>query len=133
MKTIRTTLTLLLAVLWLPVSAHCLFLEVAPGFKSLSCCTHTETNIPATPHEDDCATDTCAAVEGAKYKSSSQRVTVPPLDLQVLFDLPPLLENDSFFPASPPHQFDDTLAWLPVAWQFSARTALLARAPSFVS
>jgi hypothetical protein len=133
MSKIRAALTILLAILWLPVTSHCRLLEVSSGLESLSCCTHSAAEEASPHHEDDCATDACSVVEAAKYKSSSQRVTVPPLYLQVLFDLPPLLENALSFCAVTPHQSDDTLARLPVAWQFSARTALSPRAPSFVS
>jgi hypothetical protein len=133
MSKIRAALVILLATLWLPVSSHCLVMEVSSGLESLSCCTHTETQEAAPHQEDDCATDACSVVEGAKYKSSLQRVNIPALDMNVLFELPPLLENAPTFNAGSPHQSDDTLAQLPVAWQFSERTALPPRAPSFVS
>lgn len=133
MNKIRTALTILLAILWLPVSSHCLFLEVTSGFESLSCCFHTDTEEKAPHHEEDCATDSCSVVEGAKYKSSFQRVTVPLLDTQVLFELLPLLEPALTSKVLSAHQSDDALAQLPVSWQFSARTALPSRAPSFVS
>ena len=133
MSKIRAALTVLLAIIWLPVSSHCLFMEVSSGPESLSCCTHTAAQESAPHQEDDCATDACSIVEGAKYKSSFQRVTVPALDTHILFELPPLLETALTRSASSPHQLDDSLAWLPVAWQFSARTALPPRAPSFVS
>ncbi len=133
MSKIRAALTILLATLWLPVSSHCLLLEVSSGLESLSCCTHTEAQEAAPHHEDDCATDACSVVEGAKYQSSFQRVTVPPLDTHVLFELLPLLEPTLTSTVIGTHQSDDALARLPVAWQFSARTALPPRAPSFVS
>lgn len=130
---IRTMLTLLLAIFWLPVSSHCLLMEVTSGFESISCCAHSDSENPPASHQDDCATDACAIVEGAQYKSSLQRVTVPVLDNHVLFELPaPQLTRLPLAVISP-HSPDDTLASLPVAWQFAARTALPPRAPSFVS
>lgn len=130
MKTIRTALTLLLAILWLPVTSHCAILESVASLDFLACCAHEEAT---THHEDDCATDACAIVEGAQYKSSFQRVTVPAMDMHVLFELPPLVETTLSPPALSAHQSDDALAQLPASWQFSARTALPPRAPSFVS
>ena len=133
MSKIRAALAILLATLWLPVSSHCLLLEVSSGLESLSCCTHTKAQEAAPHHEDDCATDACSVIEDAKYKSSFQRVTVPVLDTHVLFELPPQFETAPTCSASNPHQLADSLARLPVAWQFSVRTALPPRAPSFVS
>lgn len=130
MRTTRTTLTLLLAILWLPVSSHCLLSESASKFEFLSCCEHEETT--TAHHEDECATDACAIVEGAQYKSSFQRVTVPPLDNQVAFELPPLLVTTLRSASIAAHRSNDALVQLPVTWQFSFRTAAPPRAPSFV-
>ena len=131
MRTIKTTLTLLLAIFWLPVSSHCLLLESAAKLEFLSCCAHEDTT--TAHHEDECATDSCAVVEGAQYKSSLQRVTVPPLDMHVAFELPHLLVTTLESAAIAAHQADDALMQLPVAWQFSFRTAAPPRAPSLVS
>lgn len=133
MRTIKATLTLLLAILWLPVSSHCLLLESVSNLEFLSCCTHAEESVTTEPHEDDCATDACSIVEDAQYKSSLQRVSVPPLDTHVVFELPPLLETALTSSATGTHQSNDALAQLPTSWRFTARTALSPRAPSFVS
>lgn len=133
MRMIRTMLTLLLAIIWLPVSSHCLLTEVISGFESISCCAHSDTKNPPASHQDDCATDACATVEGAQYKSSFQRVTVPVLDHHVLFELPAPLLTPLPLATISTHSAGDTLALLPAAWQFSVRTALPGRDPSFVS
>jgi len=133
MSKIRAVLTLLLAILWLPVSAHCRLLEATSGLESLSCCTHPQAQEESPHNEDDCATDACSVVENAKYKSSFQRVTVPPLDTLLVFQLPPTLEIILTSSAISRHQPEDSLALLPAAWQFAARTALPPRAPSFIS
>jgi len=124
----RTTLTVLLALIWLPLTSHCLLFESAANFEFLSCCTHEDT--PS--HHDDCATDACATIESAKYKSSLQRIIIAPPDHRVAFELPPPLDIK---PASAQTatQRHDTIIRLLVTWQFSARTALPPRAPSFVS
>jgi hypothetical protein len=131
MRTIKTIMTLLLAIVWLPVTSHCLLLESAANFEFLSCCAHEDPS--TTQHEDECATDACSVVEEAQYKSSLQRVTVPPLDTHVAFELPALHDAPLNSAASTAHPAADALARLTVAWQFSARTALPVRAPSLVS
>lgn len=122
-----------LAILWLPISSHCLVLETAAGFESTSCCAQTTSTESTSPHENECATDACATVEAAKYKSSLQRFTVPTVDMQVAFELPPLLETALTVAATSQQRADDALARLPASWQFSTRTALPPRAPSLVS
>jgi hypothetical protein len=131
MRTLKTMFTLLLAILWLPVSSHCLLLDSVSNLEFLSCCAHEDNTTDH--HEDECATDACSIVEGAQYKSSFQRVTVPPLDTHVVFELPPLLVTTLKSTANPAHQSDDALGHLPMAWQFSFRTAAPPRAPSLVS
>ena len=131
MRNLKTMLTLLLAIVWLPVSSHCLLLESASNLEFLSCCAHEDTT--TAHHEDECATDSCAVVEVAQYKSSFQRVTVPPLDTHVAFELPPSLVTSLKSTAIAAHQTGDALAQLLVAWQFSVRTAAPPRAPSLVS
>lgn len=133
MKLIRTILTVFLAILWLPVTSHCLIFDSAPGYEYLSCCTHTEAVTVAEHHEDDCAADSCALVESALYKSALQRITVPPLGTSVVFELPPLLQTALPYAVISMRQTNDILARLPVGWQFSTRTALPGRAPSFIS
>ena len=131
MRTLKTMLTILLAIVWMPLTSHCLLLESASNLEFLSCCEHKVT--ATAHHEDECANDSCAVVEGAQYKSSFQRVSVPPLETHVAFELPPLLDATLTSTASAAHQSDDALGQLPVAWQFSFRTAAPPRAPSFVS
>ena len=134
MRSLKTVLTLVLAILWLPVSAHCLVFESAATLEFLACCSHEEASTPDPEHrQKDCASDACAVVEGAQYKCSCQRVTVPALDNHVLFEFPAPLLTPLTRTAISNYSADDALARLPVAWQFSARAALPVRAPSFVS
>lgn len=123
-------MVLLLAISWLPVTSHCLLLESAGALDFLACCTHDEV---ATHHEDDCATDSCAIVESAQYKSSVQRVTIPLPAPQIAFQPPPQVPAGLAGPAGKTHQTDDALGRLPRTWQFSCRTALPPRAPAFAS
>ncbi len=123
-------LALLLALLWLPASAHCLLLETASTSEIFACCTHEE---PADDHRNECASDACSVVEKAQYKSSIQRIAFPPPSAQIAFELPLLLDDASPLVLSGSRQFDANLSPLPVTWQFLLRTALSPRAPSLAS
>src|SRR5688572_7493567 len=59
---------IVLAVLWLPITAHC-SLETLPGFEFLLC----ETG----PVENDCCEDACAQIETPSYKVSETDTVVP--------------------------------------------------------
>jgi hypothetical protein len=129
---LRTFLSLSLALLWLPVTVHCL-LESLPGIEFLSCCQHDDSESePATAHQDnDCETDACASVESGFYKiednlSVSHAVHFVLSVWESVAALPGDFTPD-FSPASsaPPE--------LPKVWQFSRRTALPPRAPSFIA
>jgi hypothetical protein len=132
MKTIRTALSLLLAVLWLPVTSHCLLLESFSELEFLACCEHQDAPAP-THHEDECATDACATLENAQYQSCGHRVTVPPLNPQVAFLYParPVVARPAAALAF--RQVDRHLPYLPGPWQFIVRAAPVPRAPSIVS
>jgi hypothetical protein len=128
-KSLRILLTLLLVALWPLVTSHC-SLEQMPGLEILACADETAT----APHqENDCQTDGCAAVESGFYKTEDGREVVP---------LPPLIPSafltTIFLEAAPPAAvsrvaIDSAPPELPQSWQFSFRTALPPRAPSFVS
>jgi hypothetical protein len=113
-------------------SFHCR-LEILTGFEFLSCCQHPQSEQSPAHHEKECADDGCAAVERGLYRSETpQDAPVMPLLVCVAWLAPlPELDPSSAFEhlvsisSSPPE--------LPRAWQFSQRTALPPRAPSFVS
>ena len=128
-KWLRTMMTLTLAAFWLVALNHCR-LEQIPGLSFLVCCAHDD----AAPHQDnDCDTDGCAAVEGSFYKledaqaSFSAPVLVLPVSLTLSLDELEAASADcsDFYACAPPE--------LLVTWQFSYRTALPPRAPSFAS
>jgi len=133
MRTIKTTLTVLLAIIWLPVSSHCLLVESVAAFEFLACCTHSDQAEPAEHHEADCATDVCSDIETAKYKSSVSRIDVPARETRICFAPPPLLEAHPLSTTVDPCPAHTDHSKLLVTWQFSSRTALPARAPSLVS
>jgi hypothetical protein len=120
-----------LALLWVPITAHCK-LEIIPALSEiLACCNHEE---QSAPHQDnDCNQDGCATVESGKYRTQDfdALVVAPefsPIDLpQVALELRALRDEVSlgiFTTAPPPGER---------IWNFSLRTALPARAPSLAS
>lgn len=128
MPLLKAMLAILLATVWLPVTAHCLLLETASHFEFLACCSHES---PTSDHENECDTDACSVVENAQYKSTFQRLLVPPPSTLIAFERPAPLDTTEApgvatgQPTSPPD--------LPARWQFTFRTALSPRAPSLVS
>jgi hypothetical protein len=131
MRPWRATLAITIATLWMVVGAHCL-LEVLPGLEFLSCCQHAEAEKSPAHHEKDCGDDGCSTIEAGFYKlEQTQHAPAKPLLLVAwvtpLSDIAPTTVLGSLVScsSSPPE--------LPRLWQFSQRTALPPRAPSFVS
>lgn len=127
-KSLRTLLTLLLVALWPLVTSHC-DLEQLPGLEFLACADEGD----ATHAESDCDTDTCAAVESGFYKIEDARQVVPTPPL-----IPSAFLTAIMLEAAQPEEsrsviIDFAPPELPRVWQFSFRTALSPRAPSFVS
>ena len=114
-------LSLVLAVLWVPVTSHCAWENVS-GLQFFKCATDT-------PENSDCDGDGCAQLEKATYKTSDPQVTPSLPLLTLLFRvlvIEPAVSEESVLATAPPPE-------IPAGWQFSFRTALPPRAPSFVS
>jgi hypothetical protein len=119
-------MTLVALAFWGLATMHC-DLEQLPGFEFLNCCQHEET----IPHQDnDCAQDGCATIESGFYKLEEQPAAAPE-PLLLLGVLTPLWEQPARreLPAVTP--LSSSPPELPQRWQFSYRTALPPRAPSF--
>ena len=122
------TVTLVMVALWGLATWHC-NLELMPGLEFLSCCQHPDT----APHQDnDCDEDGCAVVESGLYKLEEQAASAPIPSL-VLSVLLPLWEATAPSVHPPVESLSSAPPELPRIWQFSFRTALPPRAPSFVS
>jgi hypothetical protein len=129
-KSFRTLLTLLLVALWPLVTSHC-NLEPFAGLEFLSC---AEAPANAAPHQENgCETDSCASVESGSYKTEDGRQVVPAPSLipsafltAILLEATQPVASQNIAPHFTPPE-------LPKVWQFSFRTALPPRAPSFVS
>jgi hypothetical protein len=112
----------MLALLWAPITSHCLF-ERLPGFEFLSCCVHEDAS---GPHEDeDCSADACAVVESGFYKlQDHEDLIVAAVELDDFSGQ--LLIQDVVTTLSRPRPTQS------IGWQFSQRAALPIRAPSFL-
>lgn len=122
------TMVVVLLALWGLATSHC-DLEQVPGFEFLACCQHPDT----APHQDkDCDEDGCAVVESGLYKMEAQAASAP-MPLLVLSVLLPLWEATAPSVHPPVESLSSAPPELPRVWQFSFRTALPPRAPSFVS
>jgi len=115
----------LLALLWLPVTSHCL-LESFGAIPEFLHCAEVCTPIDA-DHSDDA--DVCASLETASYKTEQYPVFVKgprlvPVPLLVLFE--PAPASQILFSSN-----DDPSRW--VTWQFVLRAAAPPRAPSFLA
>ena len=132
MRVSRAILVSAIVTLWVAASFHCR-LEVVTGFEFLSCCQHAEPEKSPTHHEKECNDDGCAAVERGCYKPENlQDAPVIPL-LAFVAWMAPLPELDPSSAFDPLVSISSSPPELPKAWQFFQRTALLPRAPSFVS
>lgn len=118
-------LSLLAAILWLPMTSHC-ELESIPGLEFLAC---TET---AASHERDShCNDSCCTAERAPFKSEARQILLPPALVFVNTATLPMAEE-------PP---DESRADLQTAApmeliqsrHFVYRVASPPRAPSFAS
>jgi len=128
-KSLRTLLTLLLVALWPLVTSHC-DLEQLPGLEFLTCADAAAT----TAHKDDaCETDSCASIESGFYKTEDGRQVVPTPPLVPSAFLTAILQQAAQPSATTSIVLDSVPPELPKVWQFSFRTALPPRAPSFVS
>ena len=121
MKRLLQLLSLVLAVLWVPVTSHCTWENVVAS-QFFKCA-------PADSEKGDCAGDGCAQLEGGAYKVADPQVTLSLPLLTILFPvlvMEPVVSGASVLATAPPPE-------IPAGWQFSFRTALPPRVPSFVS
>lgn len=126
---LRKSLFVLMALAWLLATNHCL-LERLPSLEFISCCA---ADASGSHSGNDCDDDGCQAVESGDYKAGTARVVVaaPPISWTVS-QLPSPLDAGSavHFQREPRANAPPDL---PKRWQFSRRTALPPRAPSFAS
>lgn len=122
-------MAMVMLALWLPATSLCLA-ERAGWISRDGCCPSHSEKAPSSQPSGDSA---CCTLASASYKADDdQRVTmISPVVAFVL--LADLSEFASLTDASPAVALTAIPPELPVSWQFSHRTALAPRAPSFVS
>jgi hypothetical protein len=120
-KRLLQLFAIVLAVLWAPLTSHCTW-ENFPGLQFMQCATDTTEN-------SDCEDDACATLEKAWYKVAETDTAVPLPFLHVLFHL----SSIDFTPSEQMASLTSVPGDIPTGWQFTFRTALPSRAPSFVS
>jgi hypothetical protein len=126
---IKTVVAVLLALVWLPAVSCCL-IDASGLLGKQECCSKEHSHRPSVPGKCD---QPCGALASASYLSQqSQLLLIAPIGVP-LFDCAfSLIEIHRpagvgrAFPATAPPE-------LAGHWQFSFRTALAPRAPSFAS
>jgi hypothetical protein len=122
----KAMVALLLAMLYLPASAHCLLEQANWLPAGGGCC--EESPVTDGSNTSSCP-DGCCPLEDAGYARGSGAATiitaVQPCEIAVLLAFTPKQALAVSPEPSPPD--------LPKAWQFAFRTALPPRTPSFVS
>ncbi|MGC3958435.1 MAG: hypothetical protein QM813_10990 [Verrucomicrobiota bacterium] len=131
-RSLKNILFVLAALAWLPMTSHCRW-ESVPGFEFLGCVSEANCHGESKPQQSAPEQSGCCSVEKTQYKSDQLRITLPTPEMLAIAATP-LCDLVSALPAEvcvgvlntgPPE--------LPSTWQFSFRTALPARAPSFLS
>ena len=131
MRYLKTIWVVALALLWVPITSHCQ-LESIPSLTALlACCDHEET---AAPHQDqDCEQDACASVESGDYRTQEhERLLISP-DHRSVEAVTAAVELSSLPDATSLQILRTAPAEQHHIWQFTFRTALPVRAPSFAS
>jgi len=127
-KWLKTVVAMVLLVIWMPATMCCALERAGVSFFDKCCADETSHDTPQPP----CTDKSCCLLESGRYTAQiTPPVAVVPLDVVALVpwalvDTPqrPQLAFD-FSNLAPPD--------LRVTWQFSCRTALPPRAPSFLS
>ena len=125
-------MAIVMATLWVAAGAHC-SLEALAGSHFLSCEQHAGAQTPPAHSEKECGDDGCWAIESGSYQAEKP-IDAPARPLLALVAwalvVPDLSQEDSnkafLLPSPAPPE-------LPKAWQFSQRSALPPRAPSFLA
>jgi len=119
-------LSVVLAVLWLPLTAHCELESIgtaSPETESDDCCEPT----------NGCIDDACGLIEGENFAPTHTVLKAPLPELRVEDSFSgiaaPLLSNETELDGPAWDRLDQTLDWT-ATWSFTRRTAPPVRAPS---
>ena len=131
MRRWHTVLAIGIATLWVAVGSHCL-LESLAGLEFFSCEQHAGADTSPAHSEDDCGADGCWAIESGSYQAQRplNAPVRPVLALAAWLSVLPALSLEGgagqveAVACAPPE--------LTRLWQFSQRSALPPRAPTFI-
>jgi hypothetical protein len=126
-RLLKSILTLLLAVAWVPLTAHCQ-IEKLTGLELLSCsCPAADTSC-----DDSHSDGACCGWESGQYQLPQGQPTVAAPLVAVVPMV--MLAVEVRLPAKPASPVESApLPRPPKPWQFSLRAALPVRAPSVTS
>ncbi|ODU23830.1 MAG: hypothetical protein ABS95_03075 [Verrucomicrobia bacterium SCN 57-15] len=127
-QSLKTLFVLLLALAWVPMTAHC-SIELNPGFGFLECATDASKG----ESKNHCGDTGCCTFENGAYKTETSKPTCPPVAFVALFYQLVLLEHQNSLRLEPTLLVLAIPPELPQSWQFISRTALPVRAPSIAS
>lgn len=118
-------------VFWAMITSHC-GLENIPGLSFLACASESAS---ASHQPSDCGDDdSCATVESGHYKTEDSDLALGKTPFVTVALVSALLSNlDTIEPVSILVPKELAPPELARSWQFSSRTALPPRAPSFIS
>ena len=126
---IKAAVALVLALVWLPAVSCCL-IDASGLLGKQECCSKEHSKCPPSPGKCD---QPCGALASASYlPQQSQVLVIAPIGVPMFDSAFPLIDNHGRtglareLPATAPPE-------LAGHWQFSCRTALSPRAPSFAS
>jgi hypothetical protein len=125
-RSLRKMLTVLLAMAWLPLMAHCA-IESSTGLEILKCTPLDTGGAPCAPSDSG----PCCSWESGQYKAPESQ---PLLSAPLLAVLPRLLAlvTEPPSPCEVSRAPTDAISDPPTPWQFCMRTALPPRAPSSI-
>ncbi len=129
MQRIKAAVALVLALVWLPAVSCCL-IDASGLLGKQECCSKEHSH--STPGPGNCDKP-CGALASASYHpQQSQLLVIAPIGVPLFDAACPLVEI--YRPAGVGHELPATAPpELAGHWQFSFRTALSPRAPSFAS
>jgi hypothetical protein len=127
MRRLGALTSVLLALLWFPVTSHCL-LELAGLIHQDPCC---ETRSTGASHGHDAADGICQIESSGCALPKTQTSPCAPFPGLLLPDPADVLAGSADPAPSPPA--NSPPHWLALTWHFSCRAALPPRAPSLLA